>query len=187
MLPVAEYEILPADTEVVSGHRSCLRDEGEENQMKMFMVMFLTVGITTLIVIGAATGWSYLRAGHAAADHDPALELARAGDVKTEIAALEAPVPDVADDARREAEPLTFVGLHAGTLQCVASDFNLGLSTFDGSAHADTDAVPDVGLLNWEPLAAGMSASAAVPEPMTLSLLLIGSAAALLHRGRHGA
>jgi len=153
--------------------------------MKLSTAMFLAAGVATLVIVGTAMCWITPRADVAAATS----ELTPAAD-EAETAVIEAVAIDASAATPRDAEtePLQFVGLHAGTLQCVASDYNLGLASIDGSDRAmDADA-PSIGLVNFEPFATGMSASAAnVPEPLTLSLLAFGSASILLHRGRRSA
>jgi len=152
--------------------------------MKLSTVVFLVVGIATLILLGTATGWIMSWTDQAAVSQTTASELAQAaGD---DPAARETVAIDVSAD-NLEAGPLRFVGLHAGTLQCVASDFNLGLGSLDGSVRAtDTEPAPGIGLVNFEPFSiTDQYVAAAVPEPMTLSLLALAAATALLHRGRH--
>jgi hypothetical protein len=169
----------------------------KENPMKRSYVMCLVAGLVAMMVVVAVTGWLTPVAGSASATNlaaVPALAVNDAADPAVEEA-LEEVIDEVLaepvamdaaglDDPRDDGESYEFVGLHAGTLLCDLSKFNLGLGGLSEPAR-ERDSTDD--LVRFELFnAAGNLAATPVPEPMALALLALGSTAALLHPPRRG-
>jgi len=159
--------------------------------MKLSNVMFFAVGLVTLATVVAVTGWLTPLAGRAVADQAVVPEAFGAAAESAMDGALEEASDEFAavDDLAQEAEPFEFVGLHAGELLCDPSDFNLGLGGLDGSVrvrHSYASYADVVRIDSFDAVAFTDLSAAAVPEPMTLAMLVMGGTAAFFYNTRRG-
>jgi len=139
--------------------------------MKRSTIMILAASVVTLICVVTVTGWLMPQTDRSVANRTTTEWAPDTAPAVNETVTLDEPADEPCDT-----EPLKFVGLHAGTLLCDLSDFNLGLAGLDEPARIGP------GLMTFETLAVGDAMPAAVPEPAALALLLLGSTAALLQR-----
>ena len=138
--------------------------------MKLYATL-LAVSVAALVLVGVVTFWMTPHARHAAGLAAEA-ELAPCAAVEEALAA-KAPEPPA------DVEPFEFVGLHAGMIMCEPTDFNLGLAGLDKASPVSSNDR----FLNVAPVSpTDITTAAAVPEPITLGLLAVGTTVLLRRR-----
>jgi len=147
--------------------------------MKLAYCTYLAVGVATLVV-AMAISRQVARSEVFPAGHARTAELA-ASEAENDALFDDVMETEAIGDLPFDDELLALGGLDAGRFLCELSEYNLGLSVNESSRLWRETSLSEFGGIDAPHVSA-----AAVPEPMSLSLLCVG-AVALLRRRRQKA